>query len=76
MKTTKATRKSVTIAWSKPVYNGGDDITSYVVEFAHVKKDGEDPEIGDWTKGSKPVQYLSTEYTLGDLVENEKYKIR
>ena len=76
VKTAKTTRSSATLTWTKPLYNGGDDVISYTIEFAHVKKEGDDAEIGDWTKCNLPSQYLLTEYTLTDLAENQKYKIR
>ena len=76
VKTTQTTRKSATVSWTKPVYNGGDEITGYVVEYIHVKKEDEDMEEGDWTKCIMPTQYLLPEYTIADLLENQKYKIR
>lgn len=64
------------MTWSKPVYDGGDEITGYIVEYAEAGKDEEEAEAVDWMKCSMPTHFLLTEYTVGGLMENKKYKIK
>ena len=76
MKTIRTTRKSATVTWEKPIYDGGNDVTGYVVEYNEAGKDDDKSSDAKWTKCNMPTHYVLTEYTLGDLVENRKYRIR
>uniref|UniRef100_H2YLF2 Titin n=1 Tax=Ciona savignyi TaxID=51511 RepID=H2YLF2_CIOSA len=73
-KTTETTRKSATVSWGKPMYDGGSEIIGYAVQYAEVKGDEVDEDT--WVKCPVPVRYMLTEYTVGDLVENREYRLR
>uniref|UniRef100_A0A7N8XK05 Titin n=1 Tax=Mastacembelus armatus TaxID=205130 RepID=A0A7N8XK05_9TELE len=66
------TRSSITVAWNKPVYDGGSDITGYIVEtcIPCEKKDEE-----EWTIVTPKVGLLATSFTIINLKENQEYKI-
>lgn len=46
------------------------------MEYAEAGKDEEEAEAVDWMKCSMPTHFLLTEYTVGGLMENKKYKIK
>uniref|UniRef100_H2YFD5 Titin n=1 Tax=Ciona savignyi TaxID=51511 RepID=H2YFD5_CIOSA len=73
-KTTETTRKSATVSWGKPMYDGGSEIIGYAIQYAEVKGDEVDEDT--WVKCPVPVRYMLTEYTVGDLVENREYRLR
>ncbi|XP_041940395.1 titin [Alosa sapidissima] len=62
------TKSSITIAWNKPVYDGGSDITGYMVETCL-------PEEDKWTIVSPRDRLTSTLFTITGLKENQEYKI-
>uniref|UniRef100_A0A3Q2NTV9 Titin n=1 Tax=Fundulus heteroclitus TaxID=8078 RepID=A0A3Q2NTV9_FUNHE len=66
------TKSSITIAWNKPVYNGGSEITGYIVETCIPSEKEEEEE---WTIVTPKEGLLATLFTLTNLKENQEYKI-
>lgn len=66
------TKSSVTVAWNKPVYDGGSDITGYVVETCIPSGKEEEEE---WTIVTPKGGLLGTSITILNLKENQEYKI-
>lgn len=62
------TKSSITIAWNKPVYDGGSDITGYIVETCL-------PEEDEWTIVTPNAGLTATSFTITNLTENQEYKI-
>uniref|UniRef100_A0A4W5NXM6 Titin n=1 Tax=Hucho hucho TaxID=62062 RepID=A0A4W5NXM6_9TELE len=62
------TKSSITVAWNKPVYDGGSDIIGYVVETCL-------PEEDEWTIRTPKRGLVGTSFTITNLVENQDYKI-
>ncbi|OBS73253.1 hypothetical protein A6R68_12170, partial [Neotoma lepida] len=62
-------RSSISIAWNKPIYDGGSEITGYMVEIAL-------PEEDEWQVVTPPAGLKATSYTITNLIENQEYKIR
>ncbi|XP_063069289.1 titin-like [Engraulis encrasicolus] len=62
------TKSSITVAWSKPVYDGGSEITGYQVETCL-------PRAEEW-KIVSPINGLTaTSFTITGLKEHQEYKI-
>lgn len=66
------TKSSITVAWNKPLYDGGSDITGYIVETC-IPSDKEDDE--EWTIVTPKEGLLATLFTITNLKENQEYKI-
>uniref|UniRef100_A0A8D2QM71 Titin n=1 Tax=Zosterops lateralis melanops TaxID=1220523 RepID=A0A8D2QM71_ZOSLA len=64
-----SSKSSITIAWNKPIYDGGSEITGYMVEIAL-------PEEDEWKIVTPPMGLKATSFTITDLKENQEYKIR
>uniref|UniRef100_A0A8C4YLT8 Titin n=1 Tax=Gopherus evgoodei TaxID=1825980 RepID=A0A8C4YLT8_9SAUR len=62
-------KSSITIAWNKPIYDGGSEITGYMVEIAL-------PEEDEWKIVTPSAGLKATSFTIIDLKENQEYKIR
>lgn len=62
------TKSSITLAWNKPVYDGGSEITGYIVETCL-------PEEDEWTIQTPRKGWTATSYTITNLKENQDYKI-
>uniref|UniRef100_A0A8C7GG53 Fibronectin type-III domain-containing protein n=1 Tax=Oncorhynchus kisutch TaxID=8019 RepID=A0A8C7GG53_ONCKI len=62
------TKSSITVAWNKPVYDGGSDIIGYIVETCL-------PEEDEWTIRTPKKGLVGTSFTITNLVENQDYKI-
>ena len=62
------TKSSITLAWNKPVYDGGSEITGYIVETCL-------PEEDEWTIHTPKKGWTATSFTITSLKENQEYKI-
>uniref|UniRef100_A0A8D2JBA5 Titin n=1 Tax=Varanus komodoensis TaxID=61221 RepID=A0A8D2JBA5_VARKO len=62
-------KSSITIAWNKPIYDGGSEITGYMVEIAL-------PDEDEWKIVTPPAGLKATSFTITNLKENQEYKIR
>uniref|UniRef100_A0A8D3AWU0 Titin n=1 Tax=Scophthalmus maximus TaxID=52904 RepID=A0A8D3AWU0_SCOMX len=62
------TKSSITLAWNKPVYDGGSEITGYIVETCL-------PEEDEWTIHTPKKGWTATSFTITNLKENQDYKI-
>lgn len=66
------TKSSITVAWNKPSYDGGSDISGYIVETCMPCEKEEEEE---WTIVTPKDGLLATSFTIIDLKENQEYKI-
>lgn len=64
------TSSSITIAWNKPLYDGGSEITGYIVETCLPGTEEE-----EWTIVSPKEGLKGTSFTITNLKENQEYKI-
>ena len=63
------TKNSITLAWGKPIYDGGSEILGYVVEIC--KADEEEWQIVTPQTGLK-----ATRFEISKLTEHQEYKVR
>uniref|UniRef100_A0AAR2KEW8 Titin n=1 Tax=Pygocentrus nattereri TaxID=42514 RepID=A0AAR2KEW8_PYGNA len=63
------TKNSVTIEWSRPIYDGGLDIQGYIVEIC--KADEE-----EWLTCTPPTGLNNTKFTITKLTEHQEYKVQ
>lgn len=61
-------KSSITLAWNKPVYDGGSEITGYIVETCL-------PEEDEWTIHTPKKGWTAMSFTITNLKENQEYKI-
>lgn len=61
---------SITLAWNKPLYDGGSEITGYIVETCIPGTEEE-----EWTIVSPKEGVKATSFTITALKENQEYKI-
>lgn len=74
---TSTTRSSVTVIWRKPTYDGGQEISRYLVEYVKLRTGREYiPEEDVWIKCNMPVDFKDHEFVIKGLSENSEYKIR
>ena len=63
------TKNSISLAWGRPIYDGGCDIQGYAVEIC--KADEE-----EWTICTPPTGLNATTFEITKLIEHQEYKIR
>uniref|UniRef100_A0A4W6E432 Fibronectin type-III domain-containing protein n=1 Tax=Lates calcarifer TaxID=8187 RepID=A0A4W6E432_LATCA len=63
------TKDTVTVAWHRPIYDGGCEIQGYAVEIT--KADEE-----EWTICTPPFGVKATKFTITKLTEHQEYKVR
>uniref|UniRef100_A0A8C1WEY3 Titin n=1 Tax=Cyprinus carpio TaxID=7962 RepID=A0A8C1WEY3_CYPCA len=64
------TSSAITLAWNKPVYDGGSEITGYILETCLPGTEEE-----EWTIVSPKDGVKGTSFTITNLKENQEYKI-
>lgn len=69
LKVVDSTKTSISLGWSRPEYDGGSEITSYIVE----KRDSEE---GEWVVISKKGEVRTTEYVASGLMPDVDYHFR
>eukprot|EP00061_Rhincodon_typus_P019022 g48455.t1 len=74
LKVIDSTKTSISLGWSKPVYDGGSPIIGYVVEM-RPKGVSKLPEEG-WKRCSVAAQLVLTQFTMTNLNEKEEYEFR
>lgn len=65
---TDTTKHSISITWTRPMYDGGSDVTGYVVE---ILEEGTE----QWYRATQKI-LTSTQYTVAGLTSNKKYSFR
>uniref|UniRef100_A0A803T159 Titin n=1 Tax=Anolis carolinensis TaxID=28377 RepID=A0A803T159_ANOCA len=63
------TKNSITVAWSKPIYDGGSEILGYIVEIC--KADEE-----EWTIATPQTGLRVNRFEIKKLIEHQEYKLR
>uniref|UniRef100_A0A4W3IP84 Fibronectin type-III domain-containing protein n=1 Tax=Callorhinchus milii TaxID=7868 RepID=A0A4W3IP84_CALMI len=63
------TRHSISLAWTRPMYDGGSDIIGYVLEM---KEEGTE----QWYRAHTTSSLRNTEHTIASLVTGKKYFFR
>lgn len=65
---TDTTKHSISLVWTRPMYDGGADVTGYIVE---VLEEGTE----QWYRAQQEL-LKTTEYTAAGLASNKKYRFR
>lgn len=63
------TKHSISLAWSKPTYDGGADILGYVLEM---KEEGTE----QWYRPHTTATLRNAEFTVTGLKTSQKYQFR
>uniref|UniRef100_A0A8B9NB09 Titin n=1 Tax=Accipiter nisus TaxID=211598 RepID=A0A8B9NB09_9AVES len=63
------TKTSVTLAWSKPIYDGGCEIQGYLVEICKADED-------EWSLVTPQTGVRATRFEIKKLTEHQEYKLR
>uniref|UniRef100_A0AAZ3RB05 Titin n=1 Tax=Oncorhynchus tshawytscha TaxID=74940 RepID=A0AAZ3RB05_ONCTS len=62
-------KNSITLAWSRPIYDGGVDIQGYAVEICKADED-------EWTLCTPPMGVNATTFKITKLTEHQEYKVQ
>lgn len=68
LKVVDSTKTSITLNWSKPEWDGGSEVTSYMVEKLE--------EEQEWALITSKGEVKTTEYTVHDLKPEVNYFFR
>ncbi|KAK6485023.1 titin-like [Huso huso] len=63
------TKHSISLSWTRPMYDGGVDVLGYVLE---IKEEGTD----EWYRPHAKITVRNTEYTVTNLTSAKKYCFR
>lgn len=63
------TKHSISLAWTKPTYDGGADIIGYVLEM-------QEKDTDQWYRVHTNATIRNTEFTVPDLKMGQKYSFR
>uniref|UniRef100_A0A8D3CR36 Fibronectin type-III domain-containing protein n=1 Tax=Scophthalmus maximus TaxID=52904 RepID=A0A8D3CR36_SCOMX len=63
------TKDSVSLAWHRPIYDGGCEIQGYAVEITKAEEE-------EWTICTPPSGVNATKFTITKLIEHQEYKVR
>ena len=77
---TDSTNSSVTLMWTRPLFDGGSHIIGYSVEYCEVSESQneqeEDVPLDNWTKAIDFKQLRTTNYTITGLSLSKLYLFR
>lgn len=62
------TKRSVKLSWRPPLYNGGTDVSDYVIEYRANEK--------PWSRANEGYKVIDTSYKVNDLYEDYDYRFR
>uniref|UniRef100_A0A8C8R968 Titin n=1 Tax=Pelusios castaneus TaxID=367368 RepID=A0A8C8R968_9SAUR len=68
VKVTDTSKTSVSLEWTRPVFDGGMEIIGYIIEMCKA-------DLGEWHKVNAET-CIATKYTVIDLEAGEHYKFR
>uniref|UniRef100_A0A674JU66 Titin n=1 Tax=Terrapene triunguis TaxID=2587831 RepID=A0A674JU66_9SAUR len=63
------TKNSITLAWGKPIYDGGSEIQGYIVELCKAEEE-------EWTVATPQTGLRVTRFEIRKLIEHQEYKVR
>uniref|UniRef100_A0A3Q0QSI9 Titin n=1 Tax=Amphilophus citrinellus TaxID=61819 RepID=A0A3Q0QSI9_AMPCI len=63
------TKDSISLAWHRPIYDGGCEIQSYAVEITKAEEE-------EWSICTPPYGVSATKFTIKKLIEHQEYKVR
>uniref|UniRef100_A0A8C8AVL5 Titin n=1 Tax=Otus sunia TaxID=257818 RepID=A0A8C8AVL5_9STRI len=63
------TKNSITLGWSKPIYDGGCEIQGYLVEICKADED-------EWSLVTPQTGVRATRFEIKKLTEHQEYKLR
>lgn len=63
------TKHSISLAWTKPMYDGGTDIIGYVLEM-------QEKDTDQWYRVHTKATIRNNEFTVTDLKMGQKYSFR
>ena len=76
LKVADSTKTSITLSWSRPVYDGGAPIINYSLDLRlKTDADPENPSVG-WKRIDTHGPLVLTEFTIGQLDEKLEYDFK